>query len=397
MNYDVIIVGGAMAGSTLALALSSQTEGKMRIAVLEKQPLKQHSQQGFDARCIALSDGSCRLFDRIRFQQQSLWQKIQPVATPIKQIHVSDKGHSGIVEFTAEEFRLSQLGCVVELEQIGQILLEQIQSVENVDYLCPVEIEQIERTAENVKITLKNDRTLTAQLVIGADGGNSVLASAVGISQEILKDYAQTAIISTIQAQQPHQNRAFERFTSEGPLALLPLSQNRLSLVWCVKNAEPLLNADEQQFLNKLQQCFGWRLGKLQSCGKRVAYPLKLQRATQHCQSRIALIGNAAQTLHPIAGQGFNLGIRDVMNLAGILSEAYGNKQDLGGYKLLSAYETQRVQDQHNIIGLTDNLVSLFANNLLPLQIGRTLGLTALSASALLRQQFAKPTLGWIK
>lgn len=397
MNYDVIIVGGAMAGASLALALSSQTSGKMRIAVLEKQTQNQHAQQGFDARCIALSEGSCRLFDRIRFPQQSLWQKIQPVATPIKQIHVSDKGHSGIVEFTAEEFRLSQLGCVVELEQIGQILLEQIQSAENINYLCPVEIERIERGVEKVKITLKNDRTLTAQLVIGADGGTSVLASAVGISQEILKDYAQTAIISTIQAQQPHQNRAFERFTPEGPLALLPLSQNRLSLVWCVKNAEPFLNADEQQFLNKLQQCFGWRLGKLQACGKRVAYPLKLQRATQHCQSRIALIGNAAQTLHPIAGQGFNLGIRDVMNLAGILSEAYGNKQDLGGYKLLSAYETQRMQDQHNIIGFTDNLVSLFANNLLPLQIGRTLGLTALSASALLRQQFAKPTLGWIK
>lgn len=397
MNYDVIIVGGAMAGASLALALSSQTSGKMRIAVLEKQPLQQHSQQGFDARCIALSDGSCRLFERIRFHHQSLWQKIQPIATPIKQIHVSDKGHSGLAEFSAEEFHLPQLGCVVELEQIGQILLEQIQVADNIDYLCPVEIEQIERTAENVKIALKNDRTLTAQLVIGADGGNSLVASAVGISQEILKDYAQTAIISTIQVQQPHQNRAFERFTAEGPLALLPLSQNRLSLVWCVKNAAPLLNLNEADFLHQLQQTFGWRLGKFTACGKRVAYPLKLQRTTQHCQARIALIGNAAQTLHPIAGQGFNLGIRDVMNLADILAKAYHNKQDLGDYGILSEYEKLRLQDQDKIIGLTDNLVSLFANNLLPLQIGRTLGLTALSASAVLRQQFAKPTLGWIK
>ncbi|MDO4429705.1 MAG: 2-octaprenyl-6-methoxyphenyl hydroxylase [Lonepinella koalarum] len=397
MDFDVIIVGGAMAGSTLALALSAKTQGKMRIAVIEKQIPQQHNLQGFDARCIALSQGSCQLLDQICFSNYSLWQKIQAISTPIKKIHISDKGHSGIVEFTANEFQLEQLGCVVELAQIGQILLEQIHIQPNIDYLCPAEIELIERNTEYVKISLKNHRTLTTQLLIGADGGNSIVASAVGISQEWLKDYQQTAIISTVQTNENHQNRAFERFTTEGPLALLPLSQNRLSLVWCVKNAEPLLDLNDTDFLHQLQQAFGWRLGKFNICGKRVAYPLKLQRAIQHCQQRIALVGNATQTLHPIAGQGFNLGIRDVMNLAEVLSVAYLNKQDLGDNNLLSHYETLRLQDQRKIISLTDNLVSIFANNLIPLQLGRNLGLTVLANSTLLRRQFAKPTLGWIK
>jgi 2-polyprenyl-6-methoxyphenol 4-hydroxylase len=397
MNYDIVIVGGAMTGTTLALALSAFTNGKMKIAVLERQPVKQHRQSGFDARCIALSDGSCQKFARIILPDgQNLWQKIQPFSTHIEQIHVSDKGHSGIVEFSAREFHLQQLGAVIELQQVGQILLQAIEQTDNIDYLCLVEIAHIECSQDGVKISLKNDRTLTAQLLIGADGTRSEVASAVNISQEMLHDYGQTAIIANVQIQQPHQNRAFERFTTEGPLALLPMKDNLMSLVWCVRHADELLQADENSFLTRLQQQFGWRLGRFQRCGQRFAYPLTLSRAAQHVQARTVLIGNAAQTLHPIAGQGFNLGIRDVMTLANILSYAYLQQQEIGYDALLQQYENKRKADQKRMIQLTDGLLTIFANNLLPLQIGRNLGLMALAQSSMLRQYFAKPTLGWI-
>ena len=397
MNCDIVIVGGAMTGTTLALALSAFTNGKMKIAVLERQPVKQHQQSGFDARCIALSDSSCQKFSRIILPDgQNLWQKIQSFSTHIEQIHVSDKGHSGIVEFSAREFHLQQLGAVVELQQVGQILLQAVEQSDNIDYLCPVEIAHIERSQDGVKISLKNDRTLTAQLLIGADGTKSEVASAVNISQEMLHDYGQTAIIANVQTQQPHQNRAFERFTTEGPLALLPMKDNLISLVWCVRHADELLQADESTFLTRLQQQFGWRLGRFQRCGQRFAYPLTLSRAAQHVQARTVLIGNAAQTLHPIAGQGFNLGIRDVMTLANILSYAYLQQQEIGDDALLQQYENKRKADQKQMIQLTDGLLTIFANNLLPLQIGRNLGLMALAQSSMLRQYFAKPTLGWI-
>ena len=397
MNYDIVIVGGAMTGTTLALALSAFTNGKMKIAVLERQPAKQHQQSGFDARCIALSDGSCQKFSRIILPDgQNLWQKIQPFSTHIEQIHVSDKGHSGIVEFSAREFHLQQLGAVIELQQVGQILLQAVEQSDNIDYLCPVEIAHIERSQDGVKISLKNDRTLTAQLFIGADGTKSEVASAVNISQEMLHDYGQTAIIANVQTQQPHQNRAFERFTTEGPLALLPMKDNLMSLVWCVRHADELLHAGENAFLTRLQQQFGWRLGCFQRCGQRFAYPLTLSRAAQHVQARTVLIGNAAQTLHPIAGQGFNLGIRDVMTLANILSYAYLQQQEIGDDALLQQYENKRKADQKQMIQLTDGLLTIFANNLLPLQIGRNLGLMALAQSSMLREYFAKPTLGWI-
>ena len=397
MHYDIVIIGGAMTGTTLALALSAFTNAKMTIAVLERQPVKQHQQSGFDARCIALSDGSCQKFARIILPDgQNLWQKIQPFSTHIEQIHVSDKGHSGIVEFSAREFHLQQLGAVIELQQVGQILLQAVEQSDNIDYLCPVEIAHIEHSQDGVKISLKNDRTLTAQLLIGADGTKSEVASAVNISQEMLHDYGQTAIIANVQTQQPHQNRAFERFTTEGPLALLPMKDNLISLVWCVRHADELLQADESTFLTRLQQQFGWRLGRFQRCGQRFAYPLTLSRAAQHVQARTVLIGNAAQTLHPIAGQGFNLGIRDVMTLANILSYAYLQQQEIGDDALLQQYENKRKEDQKQMIQLTDGLLTIFANNLLPLQIGRNLGLMALAQSSMLRQYFAKPTLGWI-
>ncbi|WP_249961546.1 2-octaprenyl-6-methoxyphenyl hydroxylase [Histophilus somni] len=396
LHYDVVIVGGGMTGASLALALSYQTQGKIKIAVLEKQIPHQHHHGGFDARCIALSSGSCRHFNQILLpNKQSLWQLLTPLCEPIKHIHVSDRGHFGIAEFSAKEFCLAALGAVIELNQAGVVMMRAMQDCSNIDYFSPVSISSLERNVEQVNIQLEDHRTLSTHLLVGADGTQSNVASAVGITQELVREYQQTAIISNILVQQPHQNRAFERFTEEGPIALLPMKDNLMSLVWCVKNSQEIINLNDQQFLSRLQQRFGWRVGKLKECGKRFAYPLNLYKAAQHIQDRVALVGNACQTLHPVAGQGFNLGIRDVMSLANVVSQAYLQQQDWGKYQVLQNYAKQRNPDQRNIIGLTDGLVSIFANNLLPLQIGRNFGLMAFTQSSLLRQYFAKATLGW--
>lgn len=395
--YDVIIHGGGIAGTTLALAIA-QAQPQLRLAIIERQLPNNHQQGGFDARCIALSQGTCQRFDRIKLTPQgtSLWQKIEKFATPIKQIHVSDRGHAGLVQFNAQEFGLSTLGAVVELSQVGQLLLQQIAKLPQIHHFCPDEIVAIHTTEQAIKVELKSQNQLSAKLLVGADGTCSKVAQLTGISSQLLQDYQQTAIITNIQIQQDHQYRAFERFTAEGPIALLPLADKLMTLVWCVKQADELLTLNEQAFLTKLQQAFGWRLGKFLQAGKPIAYPLKLSKASQSIQPRVVLIGNAAQTLHPIAGQGFNLGIRDVLQLVENINQSITQKQDIGDFARLQDYKMQRQQDQQQIIHLTDGLVSIFANQLLPMEIGRNIGLFMLAQSSLLRQHFAKPTLGWV-
>ncbi|MDO5652201.1 MAG: 2-octaprenyl-6-methoxyphenyl hydroxylase, partial [Moraxella sp.] len=399
-QYDVVIVGGAMSGCCLALALT-QALPQLRLAIIEKNPPQaanpRQQKCGFDARSIALSHGSCHKLHQIRLDcNTTLWQKIAPLAEDIQQIHISDCGHSGLVELLAQELNLSRLGAVVELSAVGGVLLKAIAQQPNIDYLAPRTVTQIERATEKVALQLSNQQRLETALLIAADGTQSAVAKQCGIQYQILNDYQQSAVIANVKTAQAHHGRAFERFTAQGPLALLPLKNNLLSLVWCVKQADELIALDDQAFLHRLQQQFGWRLGRFEQIGKRLAYPLALQQADSAIHHRLALIGNAAQTLHPIAGQGFNLGLRDVAELAKVLVEAHQQGQDLGESAVLQSYQQQRQADQHNIIHLTDGLVTTFANDLLPMQIGRNLGLLGLAHSRALRQQFIKPTLGWV-
>lgn len=395
-QYDIIINGGGINGITLALAIQSASKNRLKIAVVERFPLQTHQVGGFDARSIALSDGTCRKLAQISLSNGvNLWQHIKPIIEPIKHIHVSDQGHSGLVEFTATQFHLSQLGCVVELQTIGQMLYQLLAQFPDITLYCPQQIEHIQQTAERVVVQLDNQQKLTALLLVAADGTNSPIATQCGINTQITHDYQQTAIIANVQTSELHRGRAFERFTKNGPLALLPMRNNLLSLVWCVRTIEieRLMSLSDSAFLAQLQQTFGWRLGKFVQMGKRVAYPLRLQQAEKLFSHRLVLIGNAAQTLHPIAGQGFNLGIRDVMTLA----EQIAQTAQIGSMQMLNAYAEQRAIDRQKTIALTDNLVSIFANDLLPLQVGRNVALLALSHSTQLKRQFARRTLGWVK
>ena len=262
----------------------------------------------------------------------------------------------------------------------------------NIDFICPDSIVELQTSKQQISVLLQSGQQLSAKLLVAADGSDSKIAELAKIATETVHNYQQTAIIANVRISSSHNGRAFERFTTQGPIALLPLADKMTSLVFCTKVPEQLLNMNDEQFISHLQQQFGWRLGAFQAVSRRYAYPLMLKRATSFVGDRIALVGNAAQTLHPVAGQGFNLGIRDVFALAKIVAEA----DEIGSAAMLQQYQQQRLADQQHIIGLTDNLVQIFSNSLLPLQILRNLGLIGLSSCALLRNRFVQPTLGRI-
>ncbi|WGE89757.1 2-octaprenyl-6-methoxyphenyl hydroxylase [Actinobacillus arthritidis] len=395
-QFDVAIVGGAITGSVLALALSDLSQHKMRIAIVEKQLPNYAQQGGFDARCIALAQGSLQKIAQIRaLVGGDLAEQIQQIATPIQQIQVSDLGHFGKTILKASELNLAQLGVVVELAKLGKILTACIERQPNIHWFCPNQIVHFERSQTEVLLTLQNGEQICTQLIIVADGIQSKIARQCGVETELLKDYQQSALIANIEISEPHQGQAFERFTMQGPLALLPLSDNRMSLVWCVKQAEDLLSLADEDFLSQLQQQFGWKLGKFVRVSKRFVYPLTSQKAQSHIHHRLAIVGNAAQLLHPVAGQGFNLGMRDLFTLAQLLAKAFEQGKDLGEFALLNQFEQCRKQDQAQIIGLTSGLVSLFSCDFLPLQAVRNLGLLAISHSKLLRENIANKALGW--
>jgi 2-octaprenyl-6-methoxyphenol hydroxylase len=390
---SVIIVGGGMAGATLALAISSLTRGKVAVDLVEATRPDDRAHPGFDARAIALAQGTCQQLSRI-----GVWAALRDCATAITHVHVSDRGHAGFVNLCAQDYQVEALGQVIELHDAGQRLFALLAKAPGVRVHCPAKVVDVVRTADTAEVQLDNGQRLKGQLLVAADGSRSALAQACHIQWQ-QNDYPQFATIANVTTAEDPQGRAFERFTRYGPLALLPMSHGRSSLVWCHprENREQVDSWSDERFLSELQQAFGWRLGKMLKAGKRHSYPLTLLMANQHVSHRLALVGNAAQTLHPIAGQGFNLGLRDVMSLAETLAEAAQEGIDLGAYSLLSRYQQRRQKDQQATIGVTDGLIRLFANSYAPLVVGRNLGLMAMEQLPVVRDAFAKRTLGWVE
>lgn len=389
---SIIIVGGGMTGATLALAISALTKGRLSVHLIEASAPAGNTHPGFDARSIALAQGTCQQLARI-----GLWSALADIATPISDIHVSDRGHAAFVNLNAAHYGVEALGQVVELHDVGQRLFTQLAQAPGVTLHCPAKVVDVSRSQDEATVTLDNGQQLTARLLVAADGTHSQLAKACNITWQ-QEDYAQVAVIANIATSEAHRGRAFERFTAHGPLALLPMSKGRSSLVWChPREAKAQVDGwSEEQFLAELQKAFGWRLGKMQQAGTRFSYPLQLKTANNHISHRLALVGNAAQTLHPIAGQGFNLGLRDVMTLAETLSAAHHSGQDVGSYRVLSGYQQRRQPDQQATVGVTDGLIHLFANRYVPLMLGRNLGLLAMEGITPLRDAFTRRTLGWV-
>ncbi|HCH0928432.1 TPA: 2-octaprenyl-6-methoxyphenyl hydroxylase [Vibrio parahaemolyticus] len=389
-QYDVVIAGGAMAGATLALAIEHLSQGALRVAVVE--PFKAQSDQhpGFDSRSIALSYGTVNLLRHLE-----LWSAIEPFSTPIEHIHVSDRSHAGMTDITKHDVGVEALGYVVELADVGRVYQELLTHSTAIDLYCPDSAKYITRTQENVTLELASGELLNAKLLVAADGAVSQCCQQIGLELSE-HDFDQVAVIANIVTQEPHQGRAFERFTENGPVALLPMSDNRMSLVWCLRpdDAQIVMELSESEFLERLQQDFGWRLGAMQKVGLRASYPLLLRHRKQNISHRFAIVGNAAQTLHPIAGQGFNLGIRDVVTLA---EELVKQGEDVGRYQGLIRFSQRREADRNETIWLTSSLVHVFSNDLLAMRIGRNTALAAMDNLSIFKQPLLRHTLGLVK
>ncbi|HCM1427946.1 2-octaprenyl-6-methoxyphenyl hydroxylase [Vibrio parahaemolyticus] len=389
-QYDVVIAGGAMAGATLALAIEHLSQGALRVAVVE--PFKAQSDQhpGFDSRSIALSYGTVNLLRHLE-----LWSAIEPFSTPIEHIHVSDRSHAGMTDITKHDVGVEALGYVVELADVGRVYQELLTHSTAIDLYCPDSAKHITRTQEDVTLELASGELLNAKLLVAADGAVSQCCQQIGLELSE-HDFDQVAVIANIVTQEPHQGRAFERFTENGPVALLPMSDNRMSLVWCLRpdDAQIVMELSESEFLERLQQDFGWRLGAMQKVGLRASYPLLLRHRKQNISHRFAIVGNAAQTLHPIAGQGFNLGIRDVVTLA---EELVKQGEGVGRYQGLIRFSQRREADRNETIWLTSSLVHVFSNDLLAMRIGRNTALAAMDNLSIFKQPLLRHTLGLVK
>lgn len=389
---SVIIVGGGMTGATLALAISQMTGGKLPVHLVEASAPDSTEHPGFDARAIALAQGTCQQLTKI-----GIWPAISACATAITSVHVSDRGHAGFVTLEADDYQINALGQVVELHDVGQRLFALLRKAPGVTLHCPQRVAALTRSEDGVSVTLDDGSVLEGQLLVAADGSRSALAAQCGITWQ-QENYRQIAAIANVTTSLPHNGRAFERFTEYGPLAMLPMSDGRCSLVWCHPQdvADEVKRWSDERFCNELQRAFGWRLGRITHAGVRHVYPLALTTASQCVSHRVALVGNAAQTLHPIAGQGFNLGLRDVMSLAESLACAHQAQLDLGCYPVLAEYQQRRAADKAATIGVTDGLVQLFANRWAPLVVGRNLALMAMEHFTPARDVLAQRTLGWV-
>ncbi len=372
-DYDLLIGGGGLAGNCLALALK---DCGLKIAIIEAQTRESLKNSPAGDRALALAAGTVTMLDAL-----GAWKGVKDKATAITSIHVSDKGHFGKTRLSAQKQRVKALGYVISARDIETQVADLV-AQSNITQISPARIVGLMSGDKAVNVSLKqNDESinLSAKLLVGADGGQSTIRSLLEIKQH-KTDYQQTALVTTVKASLAHKNVAYERFTSSGPLALLPTVDNQVSVVWTreQQEADDLIALPEKDFTEALQQCFGYRLGHLSLSAPRRAFPLQLIRTHKMVEGRAVIIGNAAHQLHPVAGQGFNLGLRDVVELAELLLVQQQQGKDIGDAAFLKAYEKSRQQDHNRVVFATDSLVKLFSNQSLTLAAARNVGLTLL-------------------
>lgn len=368
---DVAIVGGGMVGASLALALAPTG---LRVLLVEGVAPGADSQPSFDDRTTALGNGSRRIFETL-----GVWERMAREAGAIRAIHVSDAGRFGFARLEARAQGVEALGYVVPNRSIGAALWEGLGRAGRLMLRVPARPRELSIDARGGRFVLdapgRAPEAVSARLLVAADGAQSLVREAAGIGSR-LEDYGQVAVVANVAADRPHDGTAYERFTATGPLAVLPLHDGSWTVVWTLApgRAREVLALDDATFLRELQGCFGWRAGRWVRVGRRASYPLALTRAEETVAVRTVLIGNAAQSLHPVAGQGFNLGLRDAAALAEILAGAAG---DVGAPAVLEAFRVWRAADRRGVVAFTDGLVKLFRDTRPGVGLVRNLGLLA--------------------
>ncbi len=397
-DYDLVIVGGGLVGGSLACALAGSG---LRVAVVEATTPQAPNSLGagsappaqYDERVIALSLGSQRIFAGL-----GLWPALAHAAEPIRRVHVSDRGRFGFAHLDADDEGVDALGYVAPARAIGAAIEGCLAHAEGVELLRPARLGGLRVEPHHVDLEVAVNgvsRLLRTRLLVAADGGDSGVRKRLklGVREHA---YGYDAIISTVTPTQPRPGVAYERFTDSGPLAMLPMTAGRWSVVWTARaqDTPALLALNDEAFLATLQQRFGRRLGTLTKPGRRIAYPLRLVLAKQITRPRVALVGNAAHTLHPVAGQGFNLGLRDVAELADLLVTAQVTGRDPGGPAVLNGYRERRGPDQRNVALVTDSLARLFVNPFPPVRAARDAGMLALDLIPGARHALAQRFMG---
>ncbi|MHB8820337.1 MAG: 2-octaprenyl-6-methoxyphenyl hydroxylase [Pseudomonadaceae bacterium] len=381
------IVGGGLVGASLALALQDGARARgWRIHLIEPFQPGHEYQPSYDARSTALSWGT-----RLIYQRLGVWPRIAERAEPIRRIHVSERGRFAAARLDAVDEGVEALGYVVENAWIGHCLWRALDE-RVVLRDCPAEVQKLQPTDGGYRLTLADGRELDCALAVLADGGRSGLREQLGIHVE-RRSYGQSALIANVSPARAHDGLAFERFTADGPMALLPVRDNRCALVWTRPPAEAarLAALPEVQFLAELQQAFGYRLGAFRQVGTRHLYPLALVEAEEQVRAGLVVLGNAAHSLHPIAGQGYNLSLRDVDALsAALLASPAG----LGDLAVLRGYAERQQRDQLLTVGFSDQVTRLFGDSAALMSTGRGLGLLGLDLLPPAKHWFTRQAMG---
>jgi 2-octaprenyl-6-methoxyphenol hydroxylase len=388
-QFDVAIVGGGMVGASCALALAGT---RRRVVLIEGVAPNASDQPSFDERTTALGNASRRIFEAL-----GVWQRMEPQAAAIRSIHVSEAGRFGFARLNAREQRIDAFGYVVANRVIGASLWSALAQAQGVSLRVPATPEAVEIGPEQVSLTLVDAagarECISTSVVVAADGAHSRVRSAAGIDVAV-EDYGQVALVCNVEADRANDGTAYERFTPCGPLAVLPVHDGSFTIVWTVlaSLAARFLELPDGQFLSELQARFGWRAGRFVRVGRRASYPLKLTRAAVTVGTRTVLIGNAAQALHPVAGQGFNLGLRDAAMLAELLSLG---PPDSGAAELLSQYAKWRARDREGVIAFTDGLIKLFGDTRVGVGMLRNLGLLLFDLAPPAKSALARVSAGF--
>lgn len=398
-RVDLAIIGGGLVGASLAVALA-ELIGKhdLKVAVIEASPINldgMHYQPSFDERSTALAYGS-----RLHFEKMGVWHDhgssagLAREAGTIRQVHIAERGRFGAARLDCRDTHTEALGYVVPNAWMGQVLMQRAAALP-LEWRCPARVNAIEAVAGGYRLSLDDGSQLEAGLTVLADGGRSPLKTMLGIDSQV-HDYEQYAIISTLEVSREHAGVAYERFAAQGPMALLPLKGRRMALVWTQSAAavDQVRTLSDRAFLDAAQSFFGDRLGRFTRIGERHLYPLKLVTAREQSRPHLAVLGNAAHSLHPVAGQGFNLALRGVVDLRDALARALEQGRSLGESATIHDFERHRRRDRDVMVQASHRLVELFGIGNPLLSHARAAGLIGFNLMAPLRRSLTRRAMG---